>query len=216
MVNKVVVKLKRIINLLLNRNSVDKLKTNYKFYSKDIFADKKHQIGDFTYGAPRILFENEDAILKIGKYCSIAEQVTIFLGGNHRTDWVTTYPFNRVPDPYFEDFKTLEGHPATKGNVEIGNDVWIGYKAIVLSGVKIGNGAVVAAGSVVTKNIGAYEIWAGNPAKFIKKRFTDDEIESLEKIKWWDWDQEIINTNINNLCSNSISQFIEKFDPDKK
>lgn len=94
-----------------------------------------------------------------------------------------------------------KGQSATKGNVEIGNDVWIGFRITILSGVKIADGAVVAACSVVTKDIGPYEIWGGNPARFIKKRFHENEIHRLLKIQWWNWDVEKIEKNIPLLCS---------------
>ena len=174
------------------------------FYTKDIFREKKYFIGEYTYGHPKILFENNDSNLIIGKFCSIADNVTIFLGGNHRTDWITTYPFNILNDD-FPKAKKISGHPSSKGDVVIGNDVWIGRNVIILSGIKIGDGAVIAAGSVVTKHVGCYEIWGGNPARLLKKRFKDDEINNLLKLKWWDWKIEKINEEIYKLCSNNIN-----------
>lgn len=172
-------------------------------YTKDHFTGTKFKIGDYTYGVPKVSFVNEDANLEIGKFCSIASGVEIFLGGNHRTDWITTYPFN-VLNKNFPKAASIVGHPATKGSVIIGNDVWLGGNVTILSGVTIQNGAVIGNGSVVTKNIGPYEIWAGNPAKFIKKRFTDEEILFLEELKWWDWDIHKINLHIEYLCSNNL------------
>lgn len=106
----------------------------------------------------RFFFENEESNLIIGKFCSIAGGVTIFLGGNHRLDWISTYPFNMLEEE-FPEAKMIKGHPATKGDVKIGNDVWIGQNAVIMSGIIIGNGAVIAANSVVTKNIKDYEVW---------------------------------------------------------
>src|SRR6476620_7930238 len=157
------------------------------FYTKDIFAGKKFSIGDYSYGKPKVLYQNDEANLIIGKFCSISSDVVIFLGGNHRTEWITTYPFNALNDD-FPEAKHIKGHPATKGDVVIGNDVWIGRDVTIMSGITIGNGAVIAAGSVVTKNVGAYEIWGGNPAKLIKKRFTDQQITKLQEMQWWNWD----------------------------
>lgn len=173
-------------------------------YTKDIYKHKKYHIGDYTYGEPNIMFENPEANLYIGKFCSIGKNVSIFLGGNHRIDWVTTYPFPALTD-YFPGAKGINGHPSTKGDVIIGNDVWIGYSSIILSGVTIGNGAVIGAGSVVSKNVGAYEVWCGNPAKFIKKRFDDEKISIIEKSDWWDWSIEKIHQNIETLCSHNIN-----------
>ncbi|MCL9805118.1 CatB-related O-acetyltransferase [Flavobacterium amniphilum] len=178
------------------------------FFTNEFDAYKNHSIGDYTYGNPLLLFENDAAKLKIGKFCSIAGEVKIFLGGNHRTDWVTTYPFNDIPG-HFEEANHITGHPATKGDVEIGNDVWIGYGAMILSGVKIDDGAVIAAGSVVSKNIGPYEIWGGNPAKLIKKRFSDEEIRQLLKSKWWDWPIDEIRKNVGYLCSDEIKNIVK-------
>lgn len=183
------------------------------FFSKDFFKAEKYSIGDYTYGKPTVLFKNSGTQLVIGKFCSIADGVTIFLGGNHRTDWITTYPFNVLPE-YFPEAKNIKGHPATKGDVIIGNDVWIGRNTTIMSGITIGNGAVVAAESVVVKNVGSYEVWGGNPAKFIRKRFDDETIKTLEQIKWWDWELEKILKNVESLCSNDLN-FI-KVNYDKK
>lgn len=189
----------KILNFCKKKlSSGEKFKT--PFFTKDIFENEKYKIGDYTYGHPSILFKNGGANLYIGKFCSIAKGVTIFLGGNHRTDWVSTYPFNDLLD-YFPEAKDIEGHPATKGDVVIKNDVWIGNGATILSGVSIGDGAVIGAGSVVSKNVGEYEIWAGNPAKLIKKRFNDDKIEELREMKWWDWKIDRVKSELNYLCN---------------
>ena len=104
-------------------------------------------IGDFTYGIPEIKQWDDRTKLRIGKFCSIAENVTIILGGEHRVEWNTTYPFNSL----METCAYIQGHPSTKGDIVIGNDVWLGAHSLILSGVTIGDGAVVAAGSVVVK-----------------------------------------------------------------
>lgn len=176
------------------------------FFTKDVFKNKEFSIGDYTYGNPTVLFENREANLTIGRFCSIADGVTIFLGGNHRTDWITTYPFN-VLNVYFPEAKGIKGHPVTKGDVNIGNDVWIGLNVVIMSGVSIGNGAVIAAGSVVSKNIGDYEIWGGNPSRFLKKRFDDNKITELLNLKWWNWEISIIRENIPHLCSDNLNFF---------
>lgn len=170
------------------------------FYTKDIFKDKSYKIGDYTYGKPIILFDDQETNLEIGKFCSIANNVNIFLGGNHRMDWVTTYPFNILNED-FPASVNIEGHPSTKGDVIIGNDVWIGNNVTIMSGVKIGDGAVIGTGAVITKNIESYEVWAGNPAKLIKKRFSEEVIQKLLDMKWWNWEIEKINENVVDLCS---------------
>lgn len=143
--------------------------------------------GRFTYGYQRATIKqwNEGAALRVGSFCSIAENVTFFLGGNHRVDWMTTYPFGHI---FAEELggREIVGHPATKGDVVIGHDVWIGYGATIMSGVAIGDGAVVGVGAVVVKDVAPYEIVGGNPARHIKFRF-DEEIRSLlEELRWWD------------------------------
>jgi acetyltransferase-like isoleucine patch superfamily enzyme len=190
-------KIKNIIKLFLKRIGV-KWKTKV-FFTKHVFKDKKFVIGDYTYGVPQVIFENENANLIIGKYCSISEQVTIFLGGNHRLDWITTYPFTALPN-YFPSASKISGHPSTNGNVTIGNDVWIGRGVTIMSGVTIEHGSVLAAYSVITKDVGPYEIWGGNPAKLIRTRFSEEKVSFLLELKWWDWPEEKILNNIHFLC----------------
>ncbi len=179
------------------------------YYTKKLFYLPNITIGERTYGKPTVHHADSGSNLVIGAYCSIAEGVEIFLGGNHRVDWVSTYPFSEF-DNIFENATQCKGHPATKGDVIIGNDVWIGYKTTILSGVTIGDGAVVAANSTVTKNVGAYEIVAGNPAKVVKKRFDETTIARLLAIKWWDWDDKEISQNLHLICSSNIDAFLEQ------
>ncbi|MCL5783751.1 MAG: CatB-related O-acetyltransferase [Patescibacteria group bacterium] len=168
-------------------------------YTKDLIPEKyRSNIGDYTYGNPQILEWGEGARLKIGKFCSIADQVVIFLGGNHRVDWVTTYPFNVLDWP---EAKGISGHPATKGNVVIGNDVWIGYGVTILSGITIGDGAIIGARTVVTHNVDPYSVVVGNPGRQVKKRFDDQIIQKLLEDPWWNWPLEKIKKNIRRLCS---------------
>lgn len=159
--------------------------------------------GKYTYGTQNITIHNfgEKAELKIGKFCSIANNVEVFTGGNHRVDWFTTYPFGHIHRDIFVGFNG-EGHPATKGDVTIGNDVWIGNGVTIMSGITIGDGAVIGAKSVVVKNVAPYSIVGGNPAKELKKRFSDDIINKLLELKWWEWEDNKINANIQVLCSN--------------
>jgi acetyltransferase-like isoleucine patch superfamily enzyme len=197
------VKLANRIKRLFQRNPES---PNY-FYTAD---DPKYQIfkiGKHTYGKPTVeCFWENLATLKIGKYCSIAGDVVIFLGGEHRSDWVTTYPFN-VLEP---TAKSIQGHPWSRGDVNIGNDVWIGTGAFIRSGVTIGSGAIIGAKSVVTKNVEAYEIVAGNPARTIRKRFSDKIIQELLEISWWDWPEEKVRAEISFLLSNNIEDFIRR------
>lgn len=188
-----------------------KEENKFNYFTKTLLADRKDCfIGEYTYGNPEILEWNEGKKLYIGKYCSIATGVKIFLGGNHRVDWFTTYPFNIINDN-FKNAKDIEGHPSSKGDVVIGNDVWIGYGAVILSGVTIGDGSVIGAYTVVSKNVEPYSIVVGNPMKEVKKRFNNEVIDKLLALKWWEWDVSKINSNVKILCSNDISKIDSLF-----
>lgn len=183
------------------------LKTKSK-YTKDCFTPPPLiEVGDYTYGKPKVLHWDDSTHLHIGKFCSIADGVTILLGGNHRTDWVTTYPFNVLSEP-FPNAKTITGHPATKGDIWIGNDVWIGRGVTILSGVHIGDGAVLGTNAVIVKDVEPYSVVVGNPGKTVKKRFDEQVIKALLKIRWWDWDKDKINKEVGLLCSSNIQEFI--------
>jgi acetyltransferase-like isoleucine patch superfamily enzyme len=174
-------------------------------FLKDNPNYKKYNIGEYTYGEPLIYDGRNASKLSIGKFCSIAFDVHIMLSGNHRTDWVTTYPFSD-----FRAFRAFLGHPSSKGDVVIGNDVWIGRSAKILSGVTIGDGAVIGTEAVVAKSVPPYSIFVGNPARLVKKRFSDSQIENLLEIKWWDWEFEKIKANMPLLLDNNIDAFIRK------
>lgn len=174
-----------------------------------IDATSRITYGVGTYGKPQVFWWGENARVIIGKYCSIDDSVKIFIGGEHRTDWITTYPFNIIRS---SQFGYIKGHPHTKGDVLIGNDVWLGYDSVILSGSNIGSGAVIGARSVVSGTVGPYEIWAGNPARLIKYRFDSDIKEALLRIAWWDWTEEKIYRVIPLLQSSSITEFIKQAD----
>ena len=163
--------------------------------------------GKHTYGHINTHSWGEGANLKVGNFCSIAGNVNAYLGGNHRCDWVTTYPFGHVNKHVFNGFDG-KGHPATKGDVVIGNDVWIGANVTIMSGVHIGDGAVLANNSHVVKSVDPYSLVGGNPAKLIKYRFSPTQIEKLLEIKWWDWDDSKINNMTHLLCNENIDEFI--------
>uniref|UniRef100_A0A6C0IS56 Acetyltransferase n=1 Tax=viral metagenome TaxID=1070528 RepID=A0A6C0IS56_9ZZZZ len=166
--------------------------------------------GKYTYGNSNIHIHswNERTTLSVGKFCSIADNIDIFLGGNHRSDWVTTFPFGHINKDIFTNFNG-KGHPKTNGNVVIGNDVWIGSHSTIMSGVNIGDGAIIACDSHVIKNVEPYSIVGGNPAKLIKYRFSEKQINELLKIKWWDFEDNKINELLPYLCDNDIDKFIK-------
>ena len=177
------------------------------FFTKDLLSSHKHtkrfMIGDYSYGKPEVLTFNDNTSLVIGKFCSIAKDVTIILGGNHRADWVTTYPFSAIPE-VFPEALHINGHPSTKGDVIIGNDVWIGYGSTIMSGITIGDGAIIGARSVVAKDIPPYSIAVGNPSRVVRYRFEREYIEHLLTVQWWNWDIEKIRENIRMLLSPEI------------
>lgn len=150
-------------------------------------------VGRFTYGFEnmQVLQWGEGASLKIGGFCSIASGLKVVLGGNHRADWITTFPFGHIFQNELGG-EDIVGHPQTKGDVSIGNDVWLGRNVTIMSGISIADGAIIAANSTVVKDVGAYQIWGGNPAKLIKSRFDDEIIAELIKLKWWDFPVEKI------------------------
>ncbi len=165
----------------------------------------QHDIGAHSYGGLQVRSFGDDTQLSIGKYCSFAADVQVMLGGEHRPDWVTTYPFSILR----AEHAGIKGHPASKGDIIIGNDVWIGREAIILSGVTIGDGAVIAARSIVRKNVPPYTIVGGVPAKQIRKRFDDDVISRLLALRWWDWSDARVNAAVPLLLQQDITKFLD-------
>lgn len=169
-------------------------------------------VGKHTYGTQHLSISSwgEGSKLKIGSFCSIGANIKIILGGNHRIDWVTTYPFGHVNNNKFNKFNGF-GHPKSNGDIIIGNDVWIGTNATIMSGVIIGDGAVIANNSHVVKNVDPYCVVGGNPAKLIKKRFDDNTIDKLLELKWWDMEDEEINNITPLLCSPNLNELFKLF-----
>jgi acetyltransferase-like isoleucine patch superfamily enzyme len=170
----------------------------------------EYQIGRGTYGDLKVYSWAEGATLSIGAYSSFAMGVKIFLGGEHRIDWVTTYPFSAL----WASARQYSGHPKTKGDVLIGNDVWIGAEAMILSGVTIGDGAVIGARAVVSRDVPPYAVVAGNPAKVVKYRFEPPIIERLVALQWWSWSEMQIQKAMPDLLSHDIENFLVKAERD--
>lgn len=183
-------------------------------FLKNIIKNPNIIIGDYTYYDDFETVENFEKNVKylfdfvgdkliIGKFCMIASDVTFIMNGaNHLSDAISTFPFAIFGD----DWSTaMEGKTyPTKGNTIIGNDVWIGYRTTKMPGITIGDGAIIATKSVVTKDVKPYAIVGGNPAKEIRKRFSEEEIIKLLDLQWWDWPIEKISENVHNLTGNKI------------
>jgi acetyltransferase-like isoleucine patch superfamily enzyme len=165
-----------------------------------------HKIGRWTYGNPTVWSYDDGTRLEIGSFCSISDRVTILLGGEHRLDWVTTYPFNVV----WPRRPAIPGHPRSKGDVLIGHDVWVCYGATILSGVTIGTGAVVGACSVVTSNIPPYAIAAGNPARVIRYRFPEATIQRLLRSTWWNLPDDLLEKHFASMLSSRVDDFLRE------
>jgi acetyltransferase-like isoleucine patch superfamily enzyme len=177
------------------------------FWQQQLVAPKNDHVttGKYSYvdGELDISFV-EDANLTVGKFCSIAKGCKVILGGNHRGDWLSTYPFSQL----FPDSPDIPDYQVSKGDVVIGNDVWIGSDVTILSGVTIGDGAIIGAGSVVTKDVEPYSVTCGNPAMFKKYRFSITTIHELLKLKWWDWPEDKIREAIPFLMSGDIEKLL--------
>lgn len=185
-------------------------------FLKNVVKNPNIIVGEYTYYDDFDNVENFEKNVKyhfdfvgdkliIGKFCMIASDVKFIMnGGNHLTDALTTYPFAIFGNGWE---KAMDGKSyPRKGDINIGNDVWIGYNATIMTGVTIGDGAIIATNSTVIKDVEPYSIVAGNPAKEIKKRFSEETISKLLEIKWWNWDIERITKNIQNLTDNKIDK----------
>ena len=170
------------------------------------------EVGKYTYGHKGINHISlRGGEYKIGKFCSIASNCKIYTGrGGHRKEFVSTYPFGAIYNNVFpNDFSRLLVED--KGNVIIENDVWVGQNVTIMPGVCIGSGSIIANNSHVIKSCPPYSIIGGNPAKIIKKRFSESQIEKLLEIKWWDWNNEKINKNLALITNSDIDVFINNY-----
>lgn len=171
-------------------------------------------VGDYTYyddpDGPE-QFETRNVLyhfpfigdqLVIGMYCAIAAKATFIMnGGNHRLDGFTSYPFGIFGEEYREALPERWPH---HGDTVVGNDVWIGYDALIMPGVKIGHGAIIGARAVVTKDVPPYTIVGGNPAKEIRRRFDAVTVEALLQVAWWDWPMDKITRNLKAICNSDL------------
>lgn len=180
-------------------------------FLKHFIANTDIQIGDYTYyhdSSPE-KFEKENVILLfcckliIGKFVQIASETKFIMSGaNHQMNGFSTYPFNIFGGIW----ANYEPEYPNKGDTVIGHDVWFGYRSIIMPGVKIGHGAIIGAGAVVTKDVPPYTIVGGNPARKIRSRFSPQVITELETICWWDWDEKKISRNLKAIVGADIKK----------
>jgi len=175
--------------------------------------NSKVSVGKYSYGHKtlNIIEYGNGTDLYIGKFCSIAPGVKVFLDyGGHNTSLMTSYPFQHLYNQIFEGNKYINTNGKNKGNVRIGNDVWIGMDTLILNGVTINDGAIIGANSVVTKDVKPYEFKAGNPATHIKNRFDNETIELLQKLKWWDLEDKIIKDIMPDLLTKPSTSILKE------
>ena len=165
----------------------------------------KYSFGIGSYGLPQIHDWNEGATLEIGSFCSIATNVQILLGGHHHAEWLTTYPLLDM----LNDAGDVPSCGFTRGDILVGNDVWLCSNSVVLSGVSIGDGAIVSAGAIVTRDVAPYSVVAGSPARHVRWRFDESTREALLAIAWWNWPVEEIARMATVLCSNDFNALFE-------
>jgi acetyltransferase-like isoleucine patch superfamily enzyme len=172
-------------------------------------------IGEYTYGEENIKYLQWGSgnSCTIGKFCSIAPNVTFLLDGNHPYDWTTTYPFDYYYQSHFGDDRVKEAFnkwSSFKGPIKIGNDVWIGTGVTITHGVTIGDGAIIGTNALVIKDVEPYQIVGGVPAKLIRNRFDKEIVDLLLKLKWWEFDKKIIRDIVVDICQKPSKELLLK------
>lgn len=189
-------------------------------YLKDVITNPNITVGDYTmyndFTCDPTLFEQNNVLyhypingdrLTIGKFCSIACGAKfLFNSANHTMHSLSTYPFPLFFEEWELDRSNVAASWDNKGDIVIGNDVWIGYEAVIMAGVTIGDGAIIGTRAVVTKDVPPYTIVGGVPAKPIKKRYSEETIATLSELQWWDWPREKLAANIEAIQSGRIDQ----------
>ncbi len=192
-------------------------------YLKNVIHDPNIIVGDFTFYndfmSDAALFEKNNVLyhypvnnekLVIGKFCSIACGAKfIFTSANHTMRSLSTYPFPIFASDWRLDWSNVKEAWDNKGDIVIGNDVWIGYEAVIMQGVTIGDGAIIGTRAVVTKDVPPYTIVGGVPAKEIRKRFGADIIEALQNLRWWNWPYEKIRRHLADIMSSNMEALLK-------
>ncbi len=175
--------------------------------------DPRHRLTfeDPTFAPIRLLdsVSGQGASVHVGKYCGLHYTAVVITGGQHHLDWVS------LMHAHDEDGQWVTRHEdvVDRGPVVIGSDVWVGFEAVIMSGVEIGHGAAVAARAVVTKDVEPYSVVAGNPARHVKYRFDESTREALLRIKWWDWPRQVVAAHRDLIHSREVDTFVALHDP---
>lgn len=189
-------------------------------YLKNVISDPNILVGDYTFYNDFVhdptQFEKNNVLyhypvngdrLIIGKFCSIACGAKfIFTSANHALQSLSTYPFPIFADTWGLDYKNVTGAWDNKGDIVIGSDVWIGFEAVIMQGVHIGDGAIIGTRAVVTKDVPPYAIVGGVPAKEIRKRYEEGTIEALLHLRWWDWPHEIVAQHLDDIMNGDVNK----------
>lgn len=176
------------------------------------------EVGEYTYYADpvdptgfernNVLFHYGPDRLVIGAYCAIAREVRFLMGAaNHLVDAVSTYPFPMFGEDWIAEMETFAGREA-RGDTVVGNDVWLGYQALVMPGVRIGDGAIVAARSVVTSDLPPYSVAAGNPARVVRMRYQPEDVARLQRIAWWTWPPELVTKHLKLIMGSDVDALV--------
>ncbi|HWC26501.1 MAG TPA: CatB-related O-acetyltransferase [Solirubrobacteraceae bacterium] len=174
-------------------------------------ADGTLVMGNMSYYAPNVVkYAGDTGRVIIGNFASVAPDADFYVGGLHRTEWVSQYGLRAMLDlPGAHE----DGFTHGRGDIVVGSDTWVTNGATVMSGVTIGDGAVVGTKAVVAKDVRPYAIVVGNPAREIRRRFSDEQVEALLRIRWWDWPTEKVKQHVELISSPDVDAFIARFDP---
>lgn len=193
-------KIKNAIKLFVQNYYLKKNNPGSQIRLLNCFNPNRISVGNGSYGDIRIICFNNKSRLEIGNYCSIAQDVKFILDADHHIDTISTYPFK------VKHLKTVAFEAFGKGDIIVKDDVWIGYGASILSGITLGQGSVIAAGAVVTKDVPPYAIVGGNPARVIKYRFDENTINELLKLDFSKLNEDMIRNNIDELYKKIVSK----------
>jgi len=174
-------------------------------------ADGTLVMGNMSYYAPNVVkYQGDSGRVIIGNFASVAPDADFYVGGLHRTEWVSQYGLRAMLDlPGAHE----DGFTHGRGDIVVGSDTWVTNGCTVMSGVTIGDGAVVGTKAVVARDVRPYAIVVGNPARELRRRFSDEQVDALLRIRWWDWPTEQVKQHVELICSPDIDAFIARFDP---